>query len=212
MKTELWLLRHGQSEGNLRSLRQGQRDYPLTDLGHRQISLLAQRWIETGVKFDHIIASPLTRALDSARLLADSLNVDLDIDERWQERNSGSAEGEPLDTLSVRNDPTQERNVYDPIFPGGESDLQLHVRAGEGLQAIMNRGPGRYLVVSHGGILNGAMHVILGLAPAGSSKLARFSFSNSGYAILQYVADPGYWRIEKLNVTNHLKPEADSAR
>ncbi len=76
----LTFLRHGQSEGNVRRLFQGQNDYPLTALGRAQAQALAERWQTEERAFDHVIASPLSRAYETAKIVAQALNLPLETD------------------------------------------------------------------------------------------------------------------------------------
>ena len=69
------LLRHGESVGNAESRWQGQSDFPLTDKGRAQARMLAERWQRENVKFDFLVTSPLTRARETAEIIASALNV-----------------------------------------------------------------------------------------------------------------------------------------
>ena len=60
----LYLLRHGQTEFNVKKLVQGRCDSPLTDLGRQQAQAAAE-WIKAhGVVPDKVVSSPLGRAMD----------------------------------------------------------------------------------------------------------------------------------------------------
>jgi broad specificity phosphatase PhoE len=59
-------LRHGESEGNLSGVIQGQSDYPLTQAGIEQANRLAVYWKSEAVSFNRIISSPLLRASETA--------------------------------------------------------------------------------------------------------------------------------------------------
>ncbi|MFN3491164.1 MAG: histidine phosphatase family protein, partial [Anaerolineales bacterium] len=82
------LLRHGESVGNAEMRWQGQKDYPLTERGRAQAQALAARWKQAEVKFDAVIASPLSRAKETAEIITSSLNVDVQFDELWMERDN----------------------------------------------------------------------------------------------------------------------------
>ncbi len=71
----LWLrsLRHGESVGNAESRWQGQADFPLTDRGRSQAQALADRWKREKMKFDYVISSPLSRARETAEIIASKL-------------------------------------------------------------------------------------------------------------------------------------------
>ncbi len=66
----LYLLRHGQTEFNVKKLVQGRCDSPLTDLGRKQAGMAAA-WLKAhGVVPDKVVSSPLGRAMDTAQLVA----------------------------------------------------------------------------------------------------------------------------------------------
>ena len=61
---KLYLLRHGQTEFNVKKLVQGRCDSPLTDLGRQQAGMAAA-WLKAhGVVPNKVVSSPLGRALD----------------------------------------------------------------------------------------------------------------------------------------------------
>ena len=62
---KLYLLRHGQTEFNVKKLVQGRCDSPLTDLGRQQAGMAAA-WLKAhGVVPDKVVSSPLGRAMDN---------------------------------------------------------------------------------------------------------------------------------------------------
>src|SRR5512145_612212 len=82
MDEKYWitLLRHGESEGNLAGVIQGQMDLPLTPRGCRQAEALGKHWKAKGVTFDRIVTSPLLRARQTAEIVAAELGLDVAID------------------------------------------------------------------------------------------------------------------------------------
>ena len=67
---KLYLLRHGQTEFNVKKLVQGRCDSPLTDLGRQQAGMAAA-WLKGhGVVPDKVVSSSLGRAMDTAQLVA----------------------------------------------------------------------------------------------------------------------------------------------
>jgi broad specificity phosphatase PhoE len=85
----------------------------------------------------------------------------------------------------------------------GEGDWELFLRAGQALQSLLKRNPARYLIVSHGGLLNQFMHAVVGVAPQANNSGARFRFSNSAFAQLMYYPHQHRWAIDKLNDHTH---------
>ena len=146
----LYLLRHGQTEFNVKKLVQGRCDSPLTDLGRQQAQAAAE-WLKAhGVVPDKVASSPLGRAMDTASLVAcEILGPDATVEpcEGIIERSYGTFEEGPHDAL-----PT---DVWDPgedLVPfGGEGSRALQERMVDTLTNIMGaEGIETLLAVSHG--------------------------------------------------------------
>ena len=63
---ELFIARHGQNEDNVNGILNGHRDLPLTELGRQQARQLAVEIGRAGMAIDVVLASPLSRALETA--------------------------------------------------------------------------------------------------------------------------------------------------
>jgi len=197
-------LRHGESVGNAESRWQGQSDYPLTDKGRAQARALAERWKSEKMKFDLAVASPLGRARETAEIVTSALNVKLEFDPIWLERDIGEMEG--LTAEEVRQKPQPPYvTPYDPIGGGGEGDWELFLRAGQALHDLLRRPAGSYLIVSHGGLLNQLMHAIVGIAPHVDPSGVRFRFENTSFARAIYFPHQHRWAIDSVNDRAHLK-------
>lgn len=147
---KLYLLRHGQTEFNVKKLVQGRCDSPLTDLGRKQAGMAAA-WLKShDVVPDKVVSSPLGRAMDTAQLVAtELLGPDTAVEpcEGIIERCYGSFEEGPHNAL-----PT---DVWDPgedLVPfGGEGSQALQERMVDALTNIMgSEGIETLLAVSHG--------------------------------------------------------------
>ena len=146
----LYLLRHGQTEFNVKKLVQGRCDSPLTDLG-RQQARAAAAWLKAhSVVPDKVVSSPLGRAMDTASLVASELlgpDAAVEPCEGIIERSYGAFEEGPHDAL-----PT---DVWDPgedLVPfGGEGSRALQERMVGALTNLMgSEGIETLLAVSHG--------------------------------------------------------------
>lgn len=199
------LLRHGESVGNAESRWQGQADFPLTDTGRAQARALAERWKVDSAKFDFVIASPLLRARETAEIIAQELSLNLEIDPVWLERNNGEYAG--LTPTEARQKFPQPifTTPYDFVGGKGEGDWELFLRAGQALHGLLRREPARYLIVSHGGLLNQVMHAVLGVAPQANKAGASFRFGNTAFAQLKYFPHQHRWTIDRLNDHSHWK-------
>jgi broad specificity phosphatase PhoE len=187
------LLRHAESEGNVARIPQGQDDSPMTALGRLQAKALVNRWEAEGRHFDQIIASPLRRAKEVAELVAERLGAPLEINELWVERVDAHYDN-PKFTTPYR----------DAFGMGSEGQWQLYLRAGQALLDLLNREPGAYLVISHGGLLNALMYAILGLAPQAFGHGPRFRFDNCSISEFTYQLEGHRWLLLRFNDTQHL--------
>ncbi|HEY2981227.1 MAG TPA: histidine phosphatase family protein [Anaerolineales bacterium] len=201
------LLRHGESVGNAEARWQGQSDYKLNDVGRAQARALAERWKSEGEQFDLIISSPLSRTRETAEILAAAVNAPVEDDPLWMERNNGEFSGLTAREATERFPRPDFINPYDPVGGQGEGDWELFLRGGQGLHNLLRRPPGRYLVVSHGGLLNQVMHAVVGIAPHANNAGPRFRFGNTGFARLIYHPKQHRWTIDTLNDHAHWKQD-----
>lgn len=199
----LYLLRHGQTEFNVKKLVQGRCDSPLTNLG-RQQAQTAAAWLKAhGVVPNKVVSSPLGRAMDTASLVAcELLGPDAAVEpcKGIIERCYGTFEESPHDAL-----PT---DVWDPgedLVPfGGEGSRALQERMVDTLTNLMGaEGIETLLAVSHG---SASRQFIKAAAPEGfelPTKLPNcaimiFGFEDSqeecdasqGKFTLQQIIDP----------------------
>jgi broad specificity phosphatase PhoE len=93
---------------------------------------------------------------------------------------------------------------YLPVGEHGESQWDLYVRAGQAVQSMLRRPPGRYLVISHGGILNMVLYALLNIPVQANFQGPRFDFGNTGFATLAYSPSRHRWRMLGLNDQAHL--------
>jgi broad specificity phosphatase PhoE len=196
-------LRHGESIGNAQARWQGQSDYALTEKGRAQAQALARRWMSENVKFDLIISSPLSRAKETAEIIASVLNAQVEYDPILLERHIGEMEGLTAEEVRKRPQPPYV-TPYDSIGGEGEGDWALFLRAGQALHNLVHRPAGSYLIVSHGGLLNQLMNAIIGIAPHVDPSGVRFRFENTAFARVIYYPYQHRWAIDALNDQAHL--------
>ncbi|KQO65258.1 histidine phosphatase family protein [Curtobacterium sp. Leaf261] len=150
MTTLLYLVRHGETDWNRQRRIQGSTDVPLNDTGRRQASdtaeLLARR------SFDAVVASPLSRALETGAIIAARLGLPAPTtDDGLVERAYGDAEG--LTDQDIR------ATFPDDVIPGRESRKAVVARALETLGAIAVRFDGGSVVVAtHGAVIRSVVN------------------------------------------------------
>jgi broad specificity phosphatase PhoE len=201
---DIIFLRHGESVGNAESRWQGQADYPLTEKGRRQAQALAKRWLDEKRGFDWIVSSPLSRACETAEIIGAALNVPVESDPLWMERNIGQVEGLTAEEVNQRFPNRDFITPFSAILgEEGEGDWELYLRAGKALHGLLRRKPGKYLVVSHGGLLNQLMYAVVGVTPQANFSGPRFRFGNTAFAHVIYHPDSHRWQIDALNDRAH---------
>ena len=165
----LVLVRHGQSEWNLKNLFTGWRDVPLTQQGIQEALEAGRKLKAQGLKFDVAFTSALVRAQHTLDLmLAELGQVDIPVfkDQALNERDYGDLVGLNKDDARKKWGEEQVhiwRRSYDVAPPGGESLKDTLARAlpyyvTEILPRVL-RGE-RVLVSAHGNSLRALVMVL----------------------------------------------------
>lgn len=160
----LLLVRHGEATANAAGLLLGRSDPELTERGRAQARGLAPHLAPAA----RCISSPLRRALDSAALW--SLDVPVEVDERWIERDYGEEEGVSYRSLHTPGGAASSKwadLTYRP--PGGETLTEVEARvAGACAELFADDGKGArredgdVVVVSHVSPIKAAVAWALG--------------------------------------------------
>lgn len=192
-------MRHGRSRADDEGVHEGRYDSPLTDVGRAQVRARGQAWKLQGIRFDLIIASTLVRARESAEIIGGLLQATVEAEDIWMEMDNRPLAGMPIAEAKVRYPRPQFRGPYEPFHGVGESDWELHCRAVSALEKLVRRGPGRYLVVSHGGMLNAVLRAIVGAQPPINGHGIWFEFGDAGYARCSYDRGGHYWVLQEFH-------------
>ncbi|HEX8360063.1 MAG TPA: histidine phosphatase family protein [Longimicrobium sp.] len=165
MSTELYLIRHGETDWNRLNLYQGTTDVPLNGVGREQAEALAARL--GGVAFSAAYTSPLRRAADTARAVLRGTGVPLMKVRELSELSYGLWQGQAPGP-GGRCDPAVERqwrqSPWTVRFPGGESLEDVRMRGTAALGAILAAHDGATVLVSGHGHLNRVLLIhLLGL-------------------------------------------------
>ena len=148
--TTLLLVRHGETDWNAEGRLQGHTDRPLSEFGRRQAHALADRL--AGDSIVAVYASDLSRARQTAEIVAARLGLDVALDPRLREKDWGTWEG-----LTP-----EERDRVELV---GESTQAHRDRMLASLLEIAARHPGeRVVVVTHGGSVRRAQAAVSGFA------------------------------------------------
>ena len=179
-ETILGLLRHGQTDWNIDFRLQGTSDIPLNQTGVAQAHAASE---QIDSNWDLIAASPLSRAIDTAEVVAKRHNLgEVQILPLLLERSFGEAEGLLYETWRER--------YPDSVVPGGESLPELEARARRLLDEILRQFEGkRVLAVSHGALIRKLIKLVSkGEFPRDGERLGNASLST-------FVHDGTQWRV-----------------
>ena len=127
MSGTLVLVRHGQSEWNLKNLFTGWKDPDLTPLGIEEANAGGKALADTGIKFDIAFTSDLSRAQKTCQIVLDKVgqpNLETIRNQALNERDYGDLSGLNKDDARARWGEEQVhiwRRSYDVPPPGGES-------------------------------------------------------------------------------------------
>ncbi|MFT3736831.1 MAG: histidine phosphatase family protein [Rhodocyclaceae bacterium] len=191
------IVRHGQTASNAAKLLQGRRDIALSENGLLQANALADALRDD--LFDHIVSSPLQRALHTAEAVAQDRAVPVQLDLRLQERSFGDFEGQSVqvyqDALAASG---ALRWVYRP--PGGETIDDVWQRCSAFLADLHAQPFRKILIAAHEGINRALVLQLLG-----RPVLEWTSFKQENCCINRFCFDedgrPGEY---SLNDVDHL--------
>ena len=151
----LYLVRHGQSEGNVLKTFHGQTDYPLTQTGREQAKLAAEKLRADGVKFTRCCASDLSRAWDTALACLEGRDIEAEVCPALREQYVGEIEGLSWDEMGEKFPGVREKFIGDWLNttpPGGESPEEMKARVATCVDEIITRGEDTLLAAHFGSL------------------------------------------------------------
>jgi len=188
-ETHFGLLRHGQTDWNINFLLQGVTDIPMNETGVEQVRIAAKA-IQLD-DWDVVLTSPLTRAKQTAEIVASHVGFDEVIEQELLiERSFGEAEG-----LSHEQWRAKYSNLDE--IPGGESRTQLAARSQQLLDHISSQFAGkRVLAISHGALIRGLLSIASNNElprdgeRLGNASLNVVSHIESSWQVVNYSLEP----------------------
>lgn len=195
----LWLVRHGETEGQSSIRFHGRNDVRLSDSGRAQIRAL--RPLLQHVPFVRIVHSPLQRAAESAAILCAECGLDARprrADARLREISFGACEGmtQPEIEAAFPEFWRQHRAGLVDRFPDGEPRPEFAARVAAAMHDLATADwTGDLLVVSHRGTMRQALRALLAV-PAHQDD--EFGVELASVSIVQSVG-PG-WQLEALGL------------
>lgn len=160
---ELLVIRHAEPVRIAARLGGAPADPKLTTRGFDQAQRLG-KWL-AAEKIDHIIASPLLRARQTAEPLAKNLGLKVEIDPGVMEWDAHSAEYIPIEEIREKKDHRWDALIAgDMAADGGPGHTQFRAEVVPTFDRIIGAHKGeRVAVVCHGGVINVFLAHVLGI-------------------------------------------------
>lgn len=165
--TTVYIIRHAEAEGNVYRRCHGQYDSLLTPRAYEQLPCLAKRFAD--VPLDAVYASDLFRARTTAKAVAESHGLTVEIRPVLREIDMGDWEDVPwaeLPRLWPAEYAVWRARPWDAVPPHGESVMQAGRRMLDGVRGLVRENEGKSIaVVTHGSAIRGALTIAHGFAP-----------------------------------------------
>ncbi|UCF20236.1 MAG: histidine phosphatase family protein [Gemmatimonadota bacterium] len=193
MKLDVYVMRHGETEANLRQILMGRGDSPFTAAGRMQPAQVARHLRDR--RLACIYSSPMERARRTAALVVESLGEPIPIREEVAIAEVDAGDFTGLSFQEVR------RRIPDGVilgefrYPGGESWAEVQARAVDFVKGLSARHPGAaVLLVTHAGVIAGLVAEYLG-EPIEKYVRTRFGHDFLGRLDLEGAAIVGYEKL-----------------
>lgn len=158
----VYVVRHGEAQGNREGRFLGQINPPLTERGRAQARNMADALHGKGVA--RIKASDLDRAFTTASIIAERLGLAVDPEPALREVNHGVIDGWTADAIMASPyGPAREKNKYRYAPPGGESYRGIEGRI---LSQLLPVSDVPTLLVTHLGPMRVLLHCLCGHSEA----------------------------------------------
>ena len=196
------LIRHGETDWNREQIFRGRIDVALNKVGLAQAGAVKESLKD--VKINGIFSSPLSRAFQTARVLGESMGLDVEIEKGLIDIDFGQWQGLSHEQVKEKHKGLYETWLVEPhkaVFPDGESLEDVCKRSILALEKVIKKHPGETLaIVSHRVLNKVILCAILGL------KLSRFWYIRQDTcAINRFEYKDGNYYLTLLNDTCHLK-------
>jgi len=207
MGIKLFLIRHGQTSWNVEGRYQGDQDIELNSTGIMQAGLAAKYLSRVG--FSNIYSSPLSRTMETARIINRRRGLEIKVMQDLKEMDFGKWEGMKFEEINSTYNIDYQKWLEDPYHnrpTGGEDFQELTDRTTAAIDRILaeNSDGSSVAVSTHGGvILSLLVHWLQIPLDRWKSIIQRQAAINIA------VIDKGFPYISAINYTGHLKPVYD---
>ncbi|MGB1342886.1 MAG: histidine phosphatase family protein [Pseudomonadales bacterium] len=202
MNRHMMFIRHGETQANQQQLAYGVTESPLNAKGISQAQATGERLTTWATPYHRILVSPLSRALETARLINAGLNLPIEIEPGLIECDLGDWEG--ITYQQMLDNGYAVKSIKDDNFEGhgGESPNTVYARVKAALtKALSSYRNENIICVSHGSAIAHGMAGLMKTQP----KFGYQYLMHNG-AITEVLLDPEP-KVLTLNDFQHLGEE-----
>ena len=197
------LVRHAETEWNVKNIIQGHSDSALTLRGERQTAALLAAFVASDYRVDCVYTSPLGRAWQMGQRLAESFHCSLIAEPALKEQAFGQFEGMTTVAL-LQNNPDAAEALFtlDAEYcpPGGESLSDASQRMIHFLSSLEKKHHHRTIcIVSHGHVSQGTLAI---LKEGTVNSFPRYAHPNASYSVFDFT--DGKCAALRWGIATHL--------
>jgi len=200
--TEIILVRHGETEWNIKEIFRGRTDIELNETGIKQAELLAEYLSQ--VEMEAIYSSPLKRALKTAEVIASYHNLHVEIAPGLIDFDYGERQGLPHQEVKNKYKELYTEWIKNPHrvkMPGGESLNDVRRRAIGVVDDIVSQYEGTIALVSHRVVNKVLICTLLGL-----DNSHFWNIKQDVCGITTFIYKDERFILIRHNDTSHLRP------
>lgn len=186
----IYLVRHGESVGNVKAELYGTTDYPLTEKGVEDAKRVGEKLKD--IPIARCYTSTLRRAYTTAELALGDRNIEITRHDALMEQRFGIYEGLPFEKITGESFEKALHKLVAGDIPGGESYLVMAKRATEFVKEHLED---NVLFVAHNGPLSALVTYLLDFP---LREAGRFSFGQGTYTMIEWQED--FAKLRQFNV------------
>lgn len=185
----IYLVRHGETEFNVKEIIQGHTDSPLTENGKNQAKTVQEAF--KNLEFSAVFSSDLLRAVHTAEIISAERKLAVNTQKLLRERHFGKYDGRPAEEFRQENqhlfekiralpEPERRKVKFGEAY---ESEEEVGGRTIQILREIAVTYAGKnVLAVTHGGVMRS---LLIRLGYGSYEELKGKTIGNAAYVILQ---------------------------
>jgi broad specificity phosphatase PhoE len=178
-------LRHGATDWNRQGRFQGRTDNPLNDDGIAQAHAAAEKL--RAVALGHVVSSPLLRAVQTAKIIADIASRTVTLDHGLIELDFGSFEGQVVRELMIKNGKNNAQGLVDMLPEDSEPWADVTARALTSVGQWLDRHPqDEILFVCHDAVMQSMAQRLTGsFFKNGHGRPFRFTRTGDAWLVVE---------------------------